>query len=65
MISAGEASGDLHAANLVKALHKIDNSIQFRGMGGEKLVQAGVDILVDCSDIRSLALLKYWSIIEK
>ena len=51
MISAGEASGDLHAANLVKALHKMDSSIQVTGMGGEKLRQAGAKLLIDCSDI--------------
>ena len=58
MISAGEASGDLHAANLVKSLHKIDNSIQVRGMGGDKLRQAGVDVLVDCSDIAVVGIVE-------
>jgi lipid-A-disaccharide synthase len=58
LISAGEASGDLHAANLVKALHKIDDSIKVRGMGGEKLVEAGVDILVDCSDIAVVGIVE-------
>ena len=58
MISAGEASGDLHAANLVKALHNIDDSVEFRGMGGEKLLEAGVDILVDCSDIAVVGIVE-------
>jgi len=58
MISAGEASGDLHAANLVKALHKIDDNIQIRGMGGEKLRQAGVDVLIDCSDIAVVGIVE-------
>jgi lipid-A-disaccharide synthase len=51
MISAGEASGDLHAANLVKSLHKIDPNIKITGMGGEKLRQVGASPLIDCSDI--------------
>jgi len=51
MISAGEASGDLHAANLVKALHKMDSSIKITGMGGEKLREVGANPLIDCSDI--------------
>ena len=57
-ISAGEASGDLHAANLIKSLHKIDSSVQVKGMGGEKLVQAGVDVLVDCSDIAVVGIVE-------
>jgi lipid-A-disaccharide synthase len=36
MIIAGEASGDLHGAALVKALHEIDPEIRFYGIGGEK-----------------------------
>ena len=58
MISAGEASGDLHAANLVKALHQIDNSIHVKGMGGDKLKEAGANILVDCSDIAVVGIME-------
>ncbi len=58
MISAGEASGDLHAANLVKALHKIDSSIHVKGLGGEKLREAGVDVLIDCSDIAVVGIVE-------
>ena len=31
LISVGEASGDMHAANLVQAVKKIDPNIQFYG----------------------------------
>ena len=58
MISAGEASGDLHAANLVKALHKIDPSIAVKAMGGNQLLDAGAEILVDCSDIAVVGLVE-------
>ena len=51
MISAGEASGDMHAANVIKALHARDDSIKFYGMGSEQLRDAGAELLVDCSDI--------------
>lgn len=50
-IVAGEASGDLHAANLVKQLKQIDADIQYKGMGGEKLREQGVDTLVDIADL--------------
>lgn len=38
---AGEASGDLHASNLMKALKKCDDSADFRFYGGDKMVEAG------------------------
>ena len=68
MISAGEASGDMHAANVVKALHQQDSSIEVYGMGGEHLRKAGVDLLVDCTDIAVMGivevLLKYRTIMQ-
>ncbi len=44
MVSVTEVSGDLHAANLVQAIKKIDPGIEFVGIGGEKMEQAGVEI---------------------
>jgi len=44
MICAGEVSGDLHAANLVRAVKKLDSNIEFMGIGGEKMEEAGVEI---------------------
>lgn len=38
----GEASGDLHAANLIKELSRIDNKATFKGFGGERMQQAGL-----------------------
>jgi lipid-A-disaccharide synthase len=51
VIVAGEASGDAHAARLVDELKKIDDSICFRGMGGDNLRNAGVDVFIDMSEI--------------
>lgn len=40
---AGEASGDLHGANLMKALKEVDGYAEFRFYGGDKMqVQGGV-----------------------
>ena len=36
---AGEASGDLHGSNLVKALKKEDSSLQFRFWGGDLMAK--------------------------
>jgi lipid-A-disaccharide synthase len=38
---AGEASGDLHAANLMKALRKEDETIEFRFWGGDLMEKEG------------------------
>lgn len=66
MISAGEASGDMHAANVVNALRRHDSQLEFYGMGGAQMQDAGVELLVDCSDIAVMGivevLLKYRSI---
>ena len=51
VIVAGEASGDAHAARLVNELKKLDDSIYFRGMGGDSLRAAGVDVFIDMAEI--------------
>ena len=51
MICAGEASGDLHAANLVKALRKQKPDLSVSAMGAEQLKSAGAEILVDCREL--------------
>ena len=38
---AGEASGDLHASNLMKALKQEDPQAQFRFYGGDKMAAVG------------------------
>jgi lipid-A-disaccharide synthase len=43
LLSAGEASGDLHGARLLAALRDLRPGIQAFGMGGERLVAAGLD----------------------
>ena len=38
---AGEASGDLHASNLMKSLKDLDKDADFRFYGGEKMAAVG------------------------
>jgi len=50
LIVAGETSGDLHASNLVKAMQDTgckmqDTGLRFSGLGGEKMQEAGVELL--------------------
>jgi len=42
---AGEASGDLHGGNLIKALKKEDPDAEFLAWGGELMEEAGATIL--------------------
>jgi lipid-A-disaccharide synthase len=51
MIVTGEASGDLHGANLVRAMRAQDASLHFCGMGGTALQQAGVELLYDAAKL--------------
>jgi lipid-A-disaccharide synthase len=46
LISAGEASSDMYAAQLAKAL-RARTGAQLFGMGGQRMAEAGVEILVD------------------
>lgn len=50
-IIAGEASGDLHGSNLMKALQAKDKYAHFVGLGGDKMRAAGCDIRVDYRDM--------------
>ncbi len=43
-ISAGEPSGDLHGANLARALKARHPGIKLVGFGGDKMAAAGVDL---------------------
>lgn len=44
-IIAGEASGDLHGSNLIKALHQEDDSAVIHCWGGEKMQSAGATLV--------------------
>jgi lipid-A-disaccharide synthase len=52
LISAGEASGEMYGAQLIEALRKsTDASIDFFGVGGERMRAAGCDTVVDAKDL--------------
>lgn len=51
LIIAGEASGDLHGANLVREVRKKDPSVLFSGIGSRQMREAGVALLADASEI--------------
>ncbi len=57
-IIAGEASGDLHAANLVKAIQQQDANAQFRGFGGDRMVAEGVVLDKHIRDLSFMGFLE-------
>jgi lipid-A-disaccharide synthase len=51
MIIAGEASGDLHASNLVQETRKILPGVRFMGVGGSRMREVGVDVIFENEEI--------------
>ena len=48
---AGEASGDLHGSHLVKEMLSLDPTLQFYGVGGEKMKNEGVELIADSKEM--------------
>ena len=51
LIIAGEASGDLHGSHLVKEMLSLDPSLHVYGVGGEKMKNAGVELIADSKEM--------------
>ena len=47
MLSAGEASGDLHGGMLCRALRELSPGLRLFGMGGSQMAAAGMEVIVD------------------
>lgn len=56
MIVTGEASGDYHGSNLVKAILQSNSSISFFGMGGKELENIGVEMIFDAKKVAVMGL---------
>ena len=56
-IISGEASGDLHASNLMKGLKRNDEQAQFRGWGGDMMREAGCEIVRHYKDTAIMGFL--------
>lgn len=57
-IIAGEASGDLHGANLIKALQKEDPQAKFRVWGGDLMQNAGGTLVKHYKDLAFMGFLE-------
>lgn len=57
-IIAGESSGDLYGAKLASELRRRAPDIAVRGMGGIEMRKAGVDIIVDSSELGVIGIIE-------
>lgn len=51
MVVAGEASGDLHGAHLIRCLQELRPQMTFCGMGGVEIARTGAQVLFEASKI--------------
>ena len=51
LISAGEASGEMYGDQLIESLRRRDPSLEFFGVGGDRMRAAGCDTVVDAKDL--------------
>jgi len=61
MIIAGEVSGDLHGASLIKELKILDPQLQICGIGGDKMKAEGMELIYH---INKMAFLGFAEIIK-
>jgi len=57
-IIAGEASGDLHAANLIKGIKEKDPDAEFRVWGGEKMQAEGAELVKHYRDLAFMGFIE-------
>jgi lipid-A-disaccharide synthase len=60
-IIAGEASGDLHGASLVRELKRRRPGLNFEGIGGDRMSEAGVKLV---RHVREMAFLGFFEVIR-
>lgn len=56
LLVAGEASGDLRGAELVRELRARRPEVEIVGVGGERLRAAGMEILVDAEELSTMGI---------
>jgi len=61
MIVAGEASGDLHGAGVVRELKRRQPGCDLFGIGGDKMHAAGMELIYH---IRELSFMGFWEVLQ-
>jgi lipid-A-disaccharide synthase len=72
LVSAGEPSGDLHAASVVRALRTLDPGVSIDAVGGDALAAAGVHILAPVDRLAAVgtvesaaSLPRHWALLRR
>ena len=65
LISAGEASGEMYGAQLIDALRRRNPSLEFFGVGGPRMREAGCDTVVDAKDLAVVGITEILSHLPK
>ena len=65
LISAGEASGEMYGAQLIESLRRRAPDLEFFGVGGERMRQAGCDTVVDAKDLAVVGITEIFSHLPK
>ena len=58
LIVAGESSGDLHGAKLVRAIREIHPDVSFFGLGGPKMAAEGVEVFKDVTKHAAVGIIE-------
>lgn len=61
-ITAGETSGDVYGANLMKAMLQLNPDIEFIGFGGPEMQSYGLDSIADFNE---LSVMGFWEVAKK
>ncbi len=61
LVIAGEASGDLHGAGVVRELKKRDPGAEIFGVGGDRMAAAGMDVIFH---VRELAVMGFLEVLK-
>jgi lipid-A-disaccharide synthase len=65
LISAGEASGEMYGAQLIEALRRRNPALEFFGVGGLGMREAGCDTVVDAKDLAVVGITEILSHLPK
>ena len=65
LISAGEASGEMYGAQLIEALRRREHSLDFFGVGGDRMRAAGCETVADTKDLAVVGITEILSHLPK
>lgn len=62
LVVAGDASGDLYGAQLMKSIRKIRGAVSFFGIGGNRMLEEGFELVVH---LKELSVVGIWEAVTK